>query len=82
MYLGPDATHPARRAFAVTPSDSEDLKTPARALYVGGVGNVSLVTIGGDTVTLTGLQAGSFVPVACTRVLSAGTSASNIVALA
>jgi hypothetical protein len=82
MYLGSDATHPARRAFVVTPSDSVNLTLPARALYVGGSGNISLVTIGGDTVTLTGLQAGSFVPVACTRVLSAGTSASNIVALA
>jgi hypothetical protein len=82
MYLGPDATHPARRAFAVTPSDSNDLTLPARALYVGGAGAVSLVTTGGDTVTLTGLQAGSFVPVACTRVRVTGTTATSIVALA
>lgn len=43
---------PAARAFAVTPANTDftgDRIT--RALYIGGTGDVSVVTRGGDTVT-------------------------------
>lgn len=72
---------PGHRAAAVTPNDSTDLTNAARALWVGGAGNLAVVTTGGDTVTLTAATAGSVVPVRVARVLSTGTTATAIVAL-
>ena len=72
---------PATRAAAVTPNDSTDLATAARALYIGGAGNVSLDTVGGDTVTFTGLAAGTILAVRTARVRSTSTTATAIVAL-
>ncbi len=82
MILGPDATHPADNAVSVTPNDGADIPIRARALYIGGAGNVSLVTLGGSTVTFVGLAAGSILPVTTARVLATGTTATNIVAMA
>ena len=72
---------PAHRLAAVTPNDSADLASASRALYIGGAGDVSVVTVGGDTVTLSGAQAGSIIPVRVSRVRSTGTTATNIVAM-
>jgi hypothetical protein len=82
VNLGPDAMHPARDALAVTPSDSVNLGLAARALYVGGTGNVAVITRGGQTITFNGVQGGSILPVRVSRVLVTGTTATNIVALA
>lgn len=72
---------PACDASEVTPSDSDDIEGgPARALYVGGAGDVELVTRSGNTVTFVGVPAGSILPVDTRRVLTA-TTAANIVAL-
>ncbi len=69
-------------AKAVTPADGTDLPDgPCLALYVGGAGNISLVTTGGTTLTLTGLLVGHVYRVAATRVRSTSTTATNIVAL-
>ena len=81
MTLGVDAIHPAMYAQAVTPSDSADLPLKARSLYVGGAGNVALVTMGGSTVTFVGVPAGGYVLSTVARVLATGTTATNIVAL-
>lgn len=72
---------PARNAAAVTPNDSTDLATTARALYVGGAGNIVLVTAGGDEVTLTAVPVGSFIPIRTARVKNTNTTATSIVAL-
>jgi hypothetical protein len=72
-------TDPAQDAAAVTKSDTAD-QGDVRALFVGGSGNVSLVTALGNTVVFTGVLAGSILPVRCTKVLAA-TTATNIVAL-
>jgi hypothetical protein len=50
-------------------------------LYVGTGGNVAIETIGGDSVTLTGVISGSFLPVMVSKVKSTGTTASDIIAL-
>jgi hypothetical protein len=73
-------TDPAQDAAAVTKSDTAD-QGDVRALFVGGSGNVSLVTALGNTVVFTGVLAGSILPVRCTKVRSTGTTATNIVAL-
>ena len=65
------------RAFAVTPSDTA--ANVYSYLYIGGAGNLSIVTEGGDTVTLVGLPVGSWVWVRTSKVRSTSTTATNIV---
>ena len=73
-------TDPAQDAAVVTPSDTAD-QGLVRGLFIGGAGDVSLVTAAGRTVVFTGVLAGSILPVRCTKVRSTGTNATNIVAL-
>ena len=73
---------PAVHAVAVTPSNSTDLSTSARSLYVGTGGDVVLDTVGAETsVTFANVAAGTVLPVRVARVRATGTTASNIVAL-
>lgn len=76
---------PAEYAVVVTPSDSTNLGYTTRGLYVGGAGNVSVEMAGAGgqepTVLFTGVQAGSVLPIAVTRVNSTSTTATTIVAL-
>lgn len=73
---------PAYHAAAVTPHDSTDLSTDARALYVGTAGNLSVETSGGESaVVFTAVPAGTVLPIRVSRVNSTATTASNIVAL-
>ena len=70
---------------AVTKSDSVDItginpNTPA-TLFVGGGGDVVVITIGGSTLTLKNIADGSFLPIQVTRVKATGTTATDIVAL-
>ncbi len=71
---------PAGNAAAVTPSDGTDLGHVTRALYVGGSGDLALITQHGQTVTLKNTVAGSMLPIRVARVKAIGTTASNIVA--
>jgi hypothetical protein len=73
---------PARHAVAVTPDDSNDLANNARALWIGGAGNVALDFVGsGTNVVIVGVPAGTLLPFEIKRVRSTGTTATNIVAL-
>lgn len=67
------------RAAAVTTSDTAD--NYGSALFVGGAGNVSLVTEGGDTVTFTAPPVGSIIPVRFSKVRATGTTATLLVRL-
>lgn len=73
-------------AEEVTPNDSADLTVLARGIYIGGAGNLAVHMRGeegGPTViTFIGLVAGTVYPIAAQRVMSTGTTATNIVALA
>lgn len=77
----------AGRAASVTPSDTANIPSVTGVenngcvLYVGGTGTVKVLTVGGDEVTFSGVQAGTFMPVQVLRVYATGTSATNIVAL-
>lgn len=80
--LKPGLDNPGADAIAVTPDDNTDLVPSARGLYVGGTGNVAVMTIAGTSITFVAVPAGSILPVRCKRVLATGTSGSmNIVAL-
>ena len=72
---------PAEDAGAVTPSDSTNLTSIARSLYVGTAGNVTLLTVGQNVVTFSNVQSGTILPVRTTRVNATSTTATNIVAL-
>lgn len=50
-------------------------------LYVGGVGDVRVLTVDQDDVVFSAVQTGTFMPVKVVKVFSSGTSASKIVAL-
>jgi hypothetical protein len=69
----------ATGGVAVTPNDSTVVAF--RALYVGATGNVSVMGLDGATVTFASVPAGGILPIACIRVRSTGTTASNIVGL-
>jgi hypothetical protein len=49
-------------------------------LYVGGAGDVSVTTVGGNDVTFKGINAGQFIPVNVVKV-TASTTATDIIAL-
>lgn len=72
---------PGDDAFTVTPSDTVDFTIMARALYVGTTGDVTLITRGGTTLKFAAVPAGGIIPVRCSRVMSTGTTASNIVGI-
>jgi hypothetical protein len=94
--LGPNAIHPATTALEVTPSETTVLQPGVRYLYVGAHGggggggggggsgsngDVTVQTVGGQTVTFANVPVGSYVFVQCTKVLATGTNATNILAL-
>lgn len=72
---------PSPQFMAVVPSDGSDLPAASRAIYIGGAGDLRVMSIAGDTVTFVGVPAGSVLPIRCSRVLSTGTTATNLVAL-
>lgn len=69
-------------AVAVTPSDTVDLSVLADRLYVGGTGNIKVITAAGETVTFTAVPVGVFDP-GCRikRVFATGTAASSIISI-
>lgn len=76
------------RASAVTPSDTTPIPVVTGGtsnngcvLYIGGYGDVKVLTVGGDAITFVGINGGTFMPVQVTQVFSTGTTATDIVAL-
>ena len=80
-YSGDGNGNPAIYAFDISPSDSIELAAYPRAIWVGGAGNLALVTTGGSTVTLQGIVAGTLLPIRAKKVLSTGTTATLLVGL-
>lgn len=73
-----DDNSPAQDATAVTPGATA-LAKPAKAIYVGATGNVTVTTIAGTSVTFSSVPAGTIIPLSCTHVTAA--AAGGIVAL-
>lgn len=67
----------ASSAVAVTPSDDAD--NTYSYLYVGGSGDLSVITEAGDEVVLSGIPAGSYVWLRVSKVMDTGTGATDIV---
>lgn len=70
---------PAYGATAVTPSDATTIPA-TRFLWIGGTGAVAVRLVRGDTVTFAAVPVGRL-DVQVDRVLSTGTTATNILAL-
>lgn len=65
-------------AASVTPSDTVNLSTPS-IIWVGGGGNVRVLTAQGTDVTFTGVLGGGVLPVQVLRVYATNTTATNMV---
>jgi hypothetical protein len=73
---------PAAVAATITPSDSVDLLTSTRSIYIGGAGNLAVVLVGMTTpVTFTGVVAGMIYPFRVSKVMASGTTATGLVGL-
>lgn len=62
-------------------SSQTSMGNPGCNLYIGGTGNVSVVTIGGDQITFNGVPAGTTLPIQVLRLRATGTTATNVNAL-
>ena len=79
------------RAAAVTPgaatatipsiSTADGSGNNGCVLYVGGAGDVRVITVGGDNVLFSGVNAGTFLPVLVKQVVTTDTNATLILAL-
>lgn len=73
------ATAQAYTVYSMSPQTS--IGNPGCFLYVGGAGNVSVITIGGDQIIFAGVPAGTTLPIQVLRLRSTGTTATAINAL-
>lgn len=74
-----------RSAIAVTKSDTTVYDNsnlgPLSGLYVGGLGDVAVLTANGETVTFSAVPVGTILPITVQKVLSTGTTATLILGL-
>ena len=73
------ATGKVYAVYAMSPQSGQG--NPGCNLYVGGAGNVSVVTIGGDIATFFGVAAGTTLPIQVVKLRATSTSATNVIAL-
>lgn len=71
---------PARHAAAITPHDTNDLANTSRGIIIGVGGTIKVITVGGDTVTMT-VATGAVLALMVTRIFATGTTATNIATL-
>jgi hypothetical protein len=75
-----DLLAPPRSAVTVAPSDSSPLAYVTKGLWVGGAGNVAVITASGTEVTYVNVPAGTHLRIRVSQVMATGTTATNIVA--
>jgi hypothetical protein len=71
---------PYESAIVITPSDTTILE-PTRALYIGGVGDVTAIMKDGRSALFSAVPVGTILPIECTKVMSTGTGATLILGL-
>lgn len=76
-----NSPNPGEGAFAIVPDDAVNLAVKPRAIYVGGAGNISLLTLNGETVVFTAVPVGSILPVRATRVNATNTTATLLIGI-
>lgn len=75
------STSPATGGVLITPGTAALERGVTRALWVGGAGNINVTFESGETVLLSGVVAGSLLPISVSHVLATSTTATSIVAL-
>lgn len=74
--------NPARKGFAITPHDTDELAAVTRGVYVGVAGNVVAVLADDSAeVTFVGCQAGSILPICAKIIKNTNTTATNLIGL-
>jgi hypothetical protein len=73
------ATSQAFVVYSMSPQTS--MGNPGCFLYVGGTGNVSVITIGGDQITFNSVPAGTTLPIQVLKLRATGTTATQVNAL-
>lgn len=68
-------------AASITTDNSNDLPTPAKAIYVGGAGDLTVTTGSGEDVVFKAVPVGTVLPVKIKRVKATGTTATLLLAL-
>lgn len=81
VTAGTNDTAPADDFIAVTPSDSTDLAFVARAIYVGGTGNLTVISPTGQSTLFANIAEGMIHPIRCNRIMATGTTATGLVAI-
>ena len=75
---------PPERAFAVTPSDTDELPVVTRGIYVGGAGDLAVVMAGdvvANAVTLKAVPVGTYLPLAVRQVKNTNTTATLLIGM-
>lgn len=72
-------TSPAAYFASVTPADSALPNGPCRGIYVGGSGNLAILTPDAQTITFTGIATGVIHPISAVQI-KAATTATLIIA--
>lgn len=72
----------ARRIFAITKHDTNELSYITKGIYVGGAGDVAVLSYDGSTVTFKAVPAGQILPIMARKVMSTNTTATDMVGLA
>lgn len=74
---------PARNCFPITPSDTANLASLPKALYIGGGGNLVIRAVDSAAdVTLVNVPSGTVLDVRALVVRATGTTATDLVGLA
>lgn len=80
-FASQDSVTPGQDGYEITITDVTAFASPFRALYIGGAGNVALITFKGTSLTFNGLIAGSILPMGGQRVNSTNTTATNLIGI-
>ena len=88
-HMRSETDSPAKEAFVITPSDSENLSVSVRGLYIGVSGNLHVrmhggannITSPGANVVFVNVVAGTVLPIRVDTVMATTTTAGHIVGL-
>ena len=72
---------PAEGGFDIDAAKSNTVNLPSvtRGIYIGSTGNMKIMLYNGDIVTMKNIQDGSFFPLRALRVYTTGTTATSII---
>jgi hypothetical protein len=68
---------PSSDGFAITPGANLFAQS-TRAIYVGGGGNITLLTVGNTVLTFTSVGTGTIIPIRATAVYANSTATSMV----